>query len=86
MAALIVYTLFGLIPIYQAFLVKRNPMKIRYFRKLKALQPDAELDPRMQQVHFVNYLVTGFLWMLTGLIGWLFGMKPHWIRQVGKNF
>ncbi len=79
MAALIVYTLFGLIPIYQAFLVKRNPMKIRFFRKMKALQPDAELDPRLQQLYFVNYLITGILWMLTGLIGWLFGMKLTYV-------
>lgn len=79
MAALIVYTLFGLIPIYQAFLVKRNPMKIRFFRKMKALRPDAELDPRLQQLYFVNYLITGILWMLTGLIGWLFGMKLTYV-------
>jgi len=79
MAALIVYTLFGLIPIYQAFLVKRNPMKIRNLRKMKALQPDAELDPRLQQLYFVNYLITGILWMLTGLIGWLFGMKLTYV-------
>lgn len=79
MAALIVYTLFGLIPIYQAFLVKRNPMRIRFFRKMKALQPDAELDPRLQQLYFVNYLITGILWMLTGLIGWLFGMKLTYV-------
>ena len=75
MAGLIVYILFGLIPIYQAFQVKRNPMKIRNLRKMKALQPDVELDPRLQQLYFVNYLITGILWMLTGLIGWLFGMK-----------
>ena len=79
MAALIVYTLFGLIPIYQAFLVKRNPMKIRNLRKMKALQPDVELDPRQQQLYFVNYLITGILWMLTGLIGWLFGMKLTYV-------
>ena len=79
MAALIVYTLFGLIPIYQAFLVKRNPMKIRNLRKMKALQPDVELDPRLQQLYFVNYLITGILWMLTGLIGWLFGMKLTYV-------
>lgn len=79
MALLIAYFLFGLIPIYQAFLVKRNPMKIRFFRKMKALQPDAELDPRLQQLYFVNYLITGILWMLTGLIGWLFGMKLTYV-------
>lgn len=79
MAALIVYILFGLIPIYQAFLVKRNPMKIRNLRKMKALQPDVELDPRLQQLYFVNYLITGILWMLTGLIGWLFGMKLTYV-------
>ena len=79
MAALIVYILFGLIPIYQAFQVKRNPMKIRNLRKMKALQPDVELDPRLQQLYFVNYLITGILWMLTGLIGWLFGMKLTYV-------
>lgn len=79
MADLIVYILFGLIPIYQAFQVKRNPMKIRNLRKMKALQPDVELDPRLQQLYFVNYLITGILWMLTGLIGWLFGMKLTYV-------
>ncbi len=79
MAGLIVYILFGLIPIYQAFQVKRNPMKIRNLRKMKALQPDVELDPRLQQFYFVNYLITGILWMLTGLIGWLFGMKLTYV-------
>ena len=79
MAGLIVYILFGLIPIYQAFQVKRNPMKIRNLRKMKALQPDVELDPRLQQLYFVNYLITGILWMLTGLIGWLFGMKLTYV-------
>ena len=79
MAGLIVYVLFGLIPIYQAFQVRRNPMKIRNLRKMKALQPDVELDPRLQQLYFVNYLITGILWMLTGLIGWLFGMKLTYV-------
>ena len=79
MAALIVYVLFGFFPIYQAFLVKRNPMKIRYFRKMKALQPDVELDPRLQKFYFVNYLITGILWILTGLIGWYFGMNPTYV-------
>lgn len=79
MAGLIVYILFGLIPIYQAFQVKRNPMKIRNLRKMKALQPDVELDPRLQQLYFVNYLITGILWMLTGLIGWLYGMKLTYV-------
>lgn len=79
MVGLIVYVLFGLIPIYQAFQVKRNPMKIRNLRKMKALQPDAELDPRLQRLYFVNYLITGTLWMLTGLIGWLFGMKLTYV-------
>ena len=79
MAGLIVYILFGLIPIYQAFQVKRNPMKIRNLRKMKALQPDVELDPRLQQLYFVNYLITGILWILTGLIGWLFGMKLTYV-------
>ena len=79
MAGLIVYIIFGLFPIYQALQVKRNPMKIRNLRKMKALQPDVELDPRLQQFYFVNYLITGILWMLTGLIGWLFGMKLTYV-------
>ena len=79
MYGLIVYVLFGLIPIYQAFQVRRNPMKILNLRKMKALQPDVELDPRLQQLYFVNYLITGILWMLTGLIGWLFGMKLTYV-------
>ena len=54
-------------------------MKIRNLRKMKALQPDVELDPRLQQLYFVNYLITGILWMLTGLIGWLFGMKLTYV-------
>ena len=60
---------------YQAFQVKRNPMKIRFFRKMKALQPDVELDEGMIKFYFFNYLITGFLWMLTGFMGWYFGMK-----------
>ena len=79
MYGLIVYSIFGLFPIYQAFQVKRNPMKIRNLRKMKALQPDVELDPRLQQLYFVNYLITGILWILTGLIGWLFGMKLTYV-------
>lgn len=79
MYGLIVYIIFGLIPIYQAFQVRRNPMKIRNLRKMKALQPDVELDPRLQQLYFVNYLIAGFLWILTGLIGWLFGMKLTYV-------
>ena len=79
MAYLIVYILFGFIPIYQAFMVKRNPTKIRNLRKMKALNPDVELDPRMQQLYFVNYLITGILWILTGIIGWLFGMKLTYV-------
>ena len=46
---------------------------------MKALQPDVELDPRLQQLYFVNYLITGILWILTGLIGWLFGMKLTYV-------
>ncbi len=46
---------------------------------MKALQPDVELDPRLQQLYFVNYLITGILWMLTGLIGWLYGMKLTYV-------
>ena len=82
MAALIVYIVFGLVPIYKAFQVRRNPMKIRNLRKMKALQPDVELDPRMQKLYFVNYLITGILWMLTGVIGWFFGMKLTYIMFV----
>ena len=82
MAALIVYVLFGLIPIYQAFQVKRNPMKIRNLRKIKALQPDVELDPRLQRFYFINYLITGILWMLTGLIGWYFGLKLTYVMYL----
>ena len=79
MAGLIVYILFGLIPIYQAFQVKRNPMKIRNLRKMKALQPDVELDEGLKKFYFFNYLITGFLWMLTGFIGWYFGMKLTYV-------
>ena len=60
MLGLILYFLFGLIPMYQAFQVKRNPMKIRFFRKMKALQPDVELDEGMIKFYFFNYLITGF--------------------------
>lgn len=76
---LIVYTIFGLIPICQAFQVKRNPMKIRNLRKMKELQPDVELDPSIQKFYFVNYLITGILWILTGLIGCFFGMKLTYV-------
>ena len=79
MAGLIVYIIFGLIPMYQAFQLKRNPMKIRFFRKMKALQPDADLDEGLKKFYFFNYLITGFLWMLTGFIGWYFGMKLTYV-------
>lgn len=79
MAALIVYVIFGLFPIYQAFQVRRDPMKIRRLRKMKEQQPDAEITPEMQRLFFVNYLITGILWMLTGVIGWYFGMNPTYV-------
>lgn len=79
MAGLIVYIIFGLIPMYQAFQLKRNPMKIRFFRKMKALQPDADLNEGLKKFYFFNYLITGFLWMLTGFIGWYFGMKLTYV-------
>ena len=79
MAALIVYIVFGLFPIYKAFQVRRDPMKSRNLRKMKALQPDAELPSGIQEFYFVNYLITGILWMLTGVIGWLFGMELTYV-------
>ena len=79
MATLIVYVIFGLFPIYQAFQVRRDPMKIRRLRKMKEQQPDAEITPEMQRLFFVDYLITGILWMLTGVIGWYFGMNPTYV-------
>jgi hypothetical protein len=79
MAALIVYIVFGLFPIYKAFQVRRDPMKSRNLRKMKALQPDAELPSGIQEFYFVNYLIAGILWMLTGVIGWLFGMELTYV-------
>ena len=79
MAALIVYIVLGLFPIYKAFQVRRDPMKSRNLRKMKALNPEVELTPGIQEFYFVNYLITGILWMLTGVIGWLFGMNPTYL-------
>ena len=79
MTALIVYIVFGLFPIFKAFQVRQDPMKSRNLRKMKALQPDAELTPGIQEFYFVNYLITGILWMLTGVIGWLFGMELTYV-------
>lgn len=75
MALLIAYFLFGLVSFYQAFLVKRNPEKIRGLRKLKDEQRGIQYEAGMQKVYFVNYLITGFLWVITGVIGYFFGMK-----------
>lgn len=79
MAALIVYIVFGLFPIYKAFQVRRDPMKSRNLRKMKTLNPEVELTPEIQKFYFVNYLITGILWMLTGVIGWLFGMELTYV-------
>ena len=75
MALLFAYFLFGLVSFYQAFLVKRNPEKIRGLRKLKDEHRGIQYEAGMQKVYFVNYLITGFLWVITGVIGYFFGMK-----------
>lgn len=75
MALLIAYFLFGLVSFYQAFLVKRNPEKIRGLRKLKDERRGIQYEAGMQKVYFMNYMITGFLWIFTGVIGYFFGMK-----------
>lgn len=75
MALLFAYFLFGLVSFYQAFLVKRNPEKIRGLRKLKDERRGIQYEAGMQKVYFMNYMITGFLWIFTGVIGYFFGMK-----------
>ena len=79
MGILIVYFVFGLIPLFQAFRIKRNPDKVYIMRKVKNEQRDAEYEARMQMYGFFCYLVTSVAWLLTGLIGWLLGFDPSYI-------
>ena len=75
MALLFAYFLFGLVSFYQAFLVKRNPEKIRGLRKLKDERRGIQYEAGMHKVYFMNYMITGFLWIFAGVIGYFFGMK-----------
>ena len=79
MSNLIVYFVFGLIPLFQAFLIKRNPDKVYIMRKVKDEQRGAEYEERMQMYYFVNYLVASVAWLLTGLIGWYLGLEHNFL-------
>ena len=82
MGILIVYFVIGLIPLFQAIRIKRNPEKVRAMQKVKEEQRGSEYEARMQMYGFVNYLATSVMWMLTGLIGWLLGLDLSYIMLV----
>ena len=82
MGILIVYFVIGLIPLFQAIRIKRNPEKVRAMQKVKEEQRGPEYEARMQMYGFVNYLATSVMWMLTGLIGWLLGLDLSYIMLV----
>ena len=82
MEVLIIYFVIGLIPLFQAIRIKRNPEKVRAMQKVKEEQRGPEYEARMQMYGFVNYLVTSVMWMLTGLIGWLLGLNLSYIMLV----
>ena len=82
MGILIVYFVIGLIPLFQAFRIKRNPEKVRVMQKVKEEQRGPEYEARMQMYGFVNYLATSVMWMLTGLMGWLLGLDLSYIMLV----
>lgn len=82
MEVLIIYFVIGLIPLFQAIRIKRNPEKVRAMQKVKEEQRGSEYEARMQMYGFVNYLATSVMWMLTGLIGWLLGLDLSYIMLV----
>ena len=82
MEVLIIYFVIGLIPLFQAIRIKRNPEKVRAIQKVKEEQRGSEYEARMQMYGFVNYLATSVMWMLTGLIGWLLGLDLSYIMLV----
>ena len=82
MEVLIIYFVIGLIPLFQAIRIKRNPEKVRAIQKVKEEQRGSEYEARMQMYGFVNYLATSVMWMLTGLMGWLLGLDLSYIMLV----
>ena len=82
MGVLIVYFVIGLIPLFQAIRIKRNPDKVRAMQKVKEEQRGTEYEARMQMYGFVNYLATSIMWILTGVIGWLLGLDLSYLMLV----
>ena len=79
MAALIICILFGLIPLIQAFRIKRNPERVYLMQKVKNEQRGSEYEAAMQRYYVFSNLATSVVWMLSGLIGWLTGMGISYI-------
>ena len=79
MSILILCFVFGLIPLFHALRIKLNPDKVRIMQKVKDEQRGTEYEERMQMYYLFNYLVTSVVWMITGLVGWLFGLELSYI-------
>lgn len=79
MAILLPYVIIGLASFYQAFLIRSNPSKVRSFRRIREQQRGPEFEQGMQKMLFANFLLTGFLWILTGLLGYFYGIKLNFL-------
>ena len=75
MASIIICSFFGLFFVCQAFRVKRNPEKVYSFQKVKNEQRGIQYELGMQRVYFLNYLINGVLWIVTGVLSYFLGMK-----------
>ena len=79
---LIIYIIFGLIPLFQAFRIKRNPERVYLMQKVKKEQRGSEYEDAMQRFYVFSNITASVMWMLTGLIGWLFGLGLSYIMLV----
>ena len=63
------------ISVWLALRVKRHPEKDRGMRRVMEEQRGAEYEAAMQKFFMVNYLSTGFAWVLAALLEIFFDVK-----------
>ena len=73
MTTMIFYCIIGLISIYQAFRIKRDPKRVYAFKRVIDKQLGEAYEAGMQKYYYYTYLATGLAWILAALFGWLFG-------------